>query len=71
MSARISSLFNLRRGERAPVLDAALLPAGPEYAGRVRAVLDMASAEDAFGWLLFWTDDWSATSEWFAWTLQR
>lgn len=51
-----------------PVLDASLLPAGPEYEGRVRAVLDMASAKDAFGWLLFWTDDWSATSDWYAWT---
>jgi hypothetical protein len=53
-----------------PVLDASLLPPGPEYEGRVRAVLDMASAEDAFGWLLFWTDDWSATSDWYTWTLR-
>ena len=60
--ARISEVKGL------PVLDAALLPAGPEYEGRVRAVLDMASAEDAFGWLLFWTDDWSAESDWYTWT---
>ncbi len=53
-----------------PVLDASLLPPGPEYEGRVRAVLDMASAEDAFGWLLFWTDDWSAESDWYTWTLR-
>ena len=53
-----------------PVLDASLLPRGPEYEGRVRAVLDMASAEDAFGWLLFWTDDWSAQSDWYTWTLR-
>jgi hypothetical protein len=53
-----------------PVLDASLVPPGPEYEGRVRAVLDMASAEDAFGWLLFWTDDWSATSDWYTWTLR-
>jgi hypothetical protein len=53
-----------------PVLDASLLPPGPEYEGRVRAVLDMASAEDAFGWLLFWTDDWSAKSDWYTWTLR-
>ncbi|HEX7373501.1 MAG TPA: DUF4390 domain-containing protein [Steroidobacteraceae bacterium] len=53
-----------------PVLDASLVPPGPQYEGRVRAVLDMASAEDAFGWLLFWTDDWSATSDWYTWTLR-
>lgn len=54
-----------------PVLDASLLPPGPQYEGRVRAVLDMASAEDAFGWLLFWTDDWSAESDWYTWTPRR
>jgi hypothetical protein len=53
-----------------PVLDASLLPPGPEYEGRVRAVLDMASASEAFGWLLFWTDDWSAESDWYTWTLR-
>jgi hypothetical protein len=30
----------------------------------------MASAADAFGWLLFWTDDWSAASDWYSWTLR-
>ena len=63
--ARISEVKGL------PVLDASLLPPGPEYEGRVRAVLDMASAEDAFGWLLFWTDDWSAASDWYTWTPRR
>jgi hypothetical protein len=28
----------------------------------------MRTAPDALNWLLFWTDDWSATSEWYAWT---
>jgi hypothetical protein len=23
-----------------------------------------------FGWLLFWTDDWSAESDWKTWTLR-
>ena len=53
-----------------PVLDASLLPPGPEYEGRVRAVLDMASASESFGWLLFWTDDWSAESDWYTWTIR-
>ena len=28
------------------------------------------TAPDALGWLLFWTDDWSAASEWYSWTLR-
>jgi hypothetical protein len=53
-----------------PILDAALLNKGAKYEGRIRAVLDMNTASDAFGWLLFWTDDWSATSGWHTWTLR-
>jgi hypothetical protein len=62
--ARISELRGL------PILDAALLPAGPVYQGRIRAVLDLSTAPDAFGWLLFWADDWSAESDWKTWTLR-
>jgi hypothetical protein len=29
----------------------------------------MRTTPDALNWLLFWADDWSATSEWYAWTL--
>ena len=62
--SRISELRGL------PILDAALLPAGPVYQGRIRAVLDLSTAPDAFGWLLFWADDWSAESDWKTWTLR-
>ncbi|HET9694837.1 MAG TPA: DUF4390 domain-containing protein [Steroidobacteraceae bacterium] len=61
--ARISELRGL------PILDTALLPPGPTYEGRIRAVLDLSTAPDAFGWLLFWADDWSATSDWQTWKL--
>jgi hypothetical protein len=61
---RISELRGL------PVIDAALLTEGPRYVGRIRAVLGMNTAPDVFGWLLFWTDDWSAESEWKSWTLR-
>jgi hypothetical protein len=54
-----------------PLLDAALLEPGTKYDLRVRAVLDLRSAPDTLGWLFFWTDDWSATSEWFEWTHRR
>jgi hypothetical protein len=53
-----------------PVLDTALVTKGPDFEGRIRAVMDMNTAPDAFGWLLFWADDWSATSEWYTWTLR-
>ena len=62
--ARISELRGL------PIIDTALLPSGPEYQGRIRAVLDLSTAPDAFGWLLFWADDWSAESDWKTWTLR-
>ena len=53
-----------------PVLDTSLVSDGPVYQGRIRAVLGMNTAPDVFGWLLFWTDDWSAESEWKTWTLR-
>ncbi len=61
---RISDLRGL------PILDAALVVPGPEYQGRIRAVLDLSTAPDAFGWLLFWADNWSNQSDWTTWTLR-
>lgn len=54
-----------------PVIDAALVEEGPTYEVGVRAVLDMGTVPDALAWLLFWTDDWSNSSEWYSWTLRR
>jgi len=54
-----------------PLLDSSLLEPGSSYEFRVRAELNLRTAPDTLGWLLFWTDDWSATSEWYAWTLRR
>jgi hypothetical protein len=50
-----------------PVIDADLVAKGPSYEGGMRAVIDLSSTPDALQWLLFWSDDWSATSEWFTW----
>jgi hypothetical protein len=61
---RVSELRGL------PVIDTALVTDGPVYQGRIRAVLGMNTAPDVFGWLLFWTDDWSAESDWKTWTLR-
>ena len=52
-----------------PLIDSSLLEPGPTYEFRVRAEIDMRTTPDALNWLLFWADDWSATSEWYAWTL--
>lgn len=54
-----------------PLLDSSLLEAGSTYEFRVRAELNLRTAPDSLGWLLFWTEDWSATSEWYSWTLRR
>jgi hypothetical protein len=51
-----------------PLIDASLLDTGTTYEIRVRAELTLRSAPDTLSWLLFWTDDWSATSDWYAWT---
>lgn len=53
-----------------PVIDSALVEADRTYEARVRAVLDLNPGSQALRWILFWTDDWSATSEWFEWPLR-
>jgi len=66
-----ASLDRLAEVRGLPLLDSSLLEPGSTYEFRVRAELNLRTAPDSLGWLLFWTDDWSATSEWFAWTLRR
>lgn len=53
-----------------PVVDAALVEPDHRYEARVRAVLDLNSGSEALRWILFWTDDWSAKSEWYEWPLR-
>jgi len=66
-----ASLDRIAEVRGLPLLDSSLLEPGTTYEFRVRAELRLQTAPDTLGWLLFWTDDWSATSEWFAWTLRR
>jgi hypothetical protein len=66
-----SALDALAEVRGLPLLDSALLEPGSNYEFRVRAELNLRTAPDTLSWLLFWTDDWSATSEWYAWTLRR
>ncbi len=63
-----SALDRLATVRGLPLIDGSLLNAGTTYEIRVRAVITLRSAPDTLSWLLFWTEDWSATSEWYAWT---
>jgi hypothetical protein len=65
LTAALDRLTTLRG---LPLIDASLLESGTTYEIRVRAVLTLRSAPDTLSWLLFWTEDWSTTSEWYAWT---
>ena len=67
LSAALERLSDVRG---LPVIDAALVREGPTYEVRIRAVLDMGTVPDALSWLLFWTDDWGASSKWYSWTLR-
>jgi hypothetical protein len=65
-----SALDSLAEVRGLPLLDSGLLEQGTTYEFRVRAALTLRSAPDTLSWLLFWTDDWSAESEWKTWTLR-
>ena len=66
-----SALEKLSDVRGLPIVDAALVESDHGYEARIRAVVDLYAGSDALRWVLFWTDDWSATSEWFAWPLHR
>jgi hypothetical protein len=53
-----------------PVFDADLVEPGRSYVVGVRVVVDLNSSSEALSWILFWTDDWSADSEWYEWPLR-
>ena len=53
-----------------PVIDADLVNDDGRYEVSLRAVIDLSTTPAALQWLLFWTDDWSAASEWFTWPLR-
>ena len=53
-----------------PAFDADLVQPGRNYVVGVRAVVDLGSSSEALSWILFWTDDWNADSEWYEWPLR-
>jgi hypothetical protein len=68
LAAAIDALTSVRG---LPVIDAALFGSRSRYNVRVRAVVTLRAAPDTLSWLLFWTDDWSATSDWYEWKHRR
>jgi hypothetical protein len=67
LQAALEQLGDLRG---LPVIDADLVKGDSRYEVSLRAVIDLSTTPAALQWLLFWTDDWSATSEWFTWPLR-
>ena len=52
-----------------PLIDVVAARARPDLrVPRARRARHAHGARTPCSWLLFWTDDWSATSEWYAWT---
>ena len=53
-----------------PALDRALLDPEQPYEARLRATLDIHNLPETLRWVLFWTDNWRQTSDWYVWPLK-
>lgn len=65
-----AALESLRRIERLPILDEALVRSRGRYEISLRAGLDVHTMPDALRFVLFWADDWRQSSEWYTWPLR-
>lgn len=54
-----------------PILVASQAPGSSEYKVSVRASIHRGKLTDALRALMFWSDDWQRTSDWYSWTLPR
>lgn len=54
-----------------PILVTAQIPDEGEYTVRVRANIRLGPLTDALRTLMFWSDDFERSSEWYEWSLQR
>ncbi len=66
-----SALNSLGRVQGLPVIDDAVLPVGPTYRVRLRAMLNTERYPAALRVLFFWRGQWQLQSEWFEWSLER
>jgi hypothetical protein len=65
-----AALASLRRIERLPILDEALVQSKGRYEISLRARLDVHTMPDALRFVVFWADDWRQKSEWYTWPLR-
>jgi hypothetical protein len=54
-----------------PIMTRPQLPESGDYRIAVRASVRRGSLNDALRAIMFWTNDWQRTSEWYAWSLPR
>lgn len=65
------ALDHLGKVDAWPILVTAQIPEEGEYSVRVRANIRLGPLTDALRALMFWSDDFERTSEWYEWSLQR
>lgn len=66
-----AALEDLGKVEGWPILTRPQLPAEANYRVAVRASVRRGKLNDALRVILFWTDDWQRSSEWYEWSLLR
>lgn len=66
-----AALEDLGKVEAWPILTKPQLTAEANYRVAVRASVRRGKLNDALRVILFWTDDWQRTSEWYEWSLLR
>lgn len=64
-----AALEDLGKVEGWPILTRPQLPAEASYRVAVRASVRRGKLNDALRVILFWTDDWQRSSEWYEWSL--
>lgn len=64
-----SALESLSGISDLPILDRSLVDPQLRYEVNLRATLDVRTMPDAMRWLLFWTESFKQTSEWYTWPL--
>ena len=67
----VEALDYMGNVENWPILVAAQVPGSANYKVGVRASIHRGKLTDALRALMFWSDDWQRTSEWYSWSLPR
>lgn len=68
LDAALESLSEIRD---LPALDQSLLDPNESYEARVRGLIDVRTLPDTLRLVLFWTDDWRQTADWYRFPLKR